>query len=98
MKISLDGKDLFTLTEMQKKVMQNDICMEDFQADIERRLRWVLTHKYEQCFIRLKAEWDKKLVTNGVTSVPTHADEYAKLVFSQPNYKNRSEKEKEVKK
>ncbi len=95
MKISVDGKDLFTLTETQKKVMQNDIATEVFQADMERRLKWVLAHKYEQCFSRLKKDWDKKLADNGVASVPTHADEYAELVFSQPNYKNRSQRDAE---
>lgn len=95
MKISVDDIELFTLTETQKNVIENDVLSEELQSDMERRLQWVLAHKYEQSFTRLKKEWDKKLADNGVTSVPTNADEYAILVFSQPNYKNRSQREAE---
>jgi hypothetical protein len=90
MKISVDNKDLFTLTATQKKVICNDINDDIFEDDMKRRLQWVLMHKYENCFKRLKAEWDKKLLDNGVKMMPTDPDEYANLVFSQPNYKNRS--------
>lgn len=94
MKISIDDKELFTLSETQKKVIMNDIQKEIFDSDMKRRIQHVLTHKYEQCFERLKKEWDEKLKQNGVKSVPTDPDEYAKLVFSQPNYKCRSQREK----
>lgn len=97
MKISCDGKELFSLSEVQKKVIQNDIQSEAFEQDMCRRLQWVLIHKYEQCFTRLKKEWEPKLVENGVKSVPTNPESFAELVFSQPNYKNRSQREAENK-
>lgn len=86
MKISVNDQELFVLTETQKSVIKNDIHEDEFDADMKRRLNWVLMHKYERCFARLKQEWDKKLISNGVKSVPTDPDEYAQLVFSQPNY------------
>lgn len=95
MKISVDDVELFTLSETQKKVIQNDIISEIFSDDMKRRLHYILMHKYERCFERLKAEWDKKLPLNGVSSVPTDPDAYAELVFKQPNYKNRSQREAE---
>ena len=88
MKISVNDKELFTLTETQKKVIGNDIQDNIFEEDMKRRLKWVLMHKYEQCFKRLKEKWDDKLLANSVTMVPTQPDEYAELVFSQPNYQN----------
>ena len=90
MKISVDGVELFELNETQKKVMKNNIMGDIFDADLKRRLQWVLMHKYEECFKELKSEWDSKLAASGVKMVPTDPDEYAKLVFSQPNYKDRS--------
>jgi len=60
---------------------------------MKRRLEWILMSKYEQCFKRLKEEWDPKLAVNGVDMIPTNPDAYAKLVFSQPDYKNRSTRE-----
>jgi len=86
MKISVDGVQLFELSDAQKQVIMNDIDMDIFDADMKRRLEYILMHKYERCFGRLKAEWDNKLKENGVQMIPTDPDAYAKLVFSQPNY------------
>lgn len=89
MKISVNDKELFSLNETQKKVICNDICSDEFDADMCRRLQYILMHKYERCFERLKKEWDSKLAANGVQMIPTDKDAYAQLVFSQPNYKDR---------
>ena len=88
MKISVDDVELFTLTDTQKAVIKDNISVDDFDADMKRRLRWVLTHKYEQCHIALKQQWDP-LLAKRVTSVPTDPDAYAALVFSQPDYLDR---------
>lgn len=93
MKISVNDEILFMLEDVQKQVIQNDIPTEIFDADMKRRLKWVLTHKYEECFKRLKAEWEPKLKANGVTMIPTDEAAFAQLVFSQSNYKNRSQRE-----
>ena len=96
MKIQVDGKTVHELNETQKKVIQNDIQSEIFQADMERRAKWVIEHKYERCMERLKNEWEPKL-RDRVASVPTDRDALAELIFSQPDYKNRSDREKEHK-
>ncbi len=93
MKISVNDKELFTLNETQKKVIQNDIPDDIFDEDMGRRLAWVLEHKYENCFKRLKQEWDQKLADNGVSMIPTDKDLYAQLVFSQPNYQSRKQRD-----
>jgi len=63
---------------------------------MKRRLQWVLTHKYDQCFKKLKLEWDDKLKANGVTMIPTDPDAYAALVFAQPNYKDKATRDAEA--
>lgn len=94
MKISVDDQELFRLSETQKAVIKNDIQSEIFDDDMKRRLQYILTHKYERCFERLKAEWMPKLAQR-VQSVPTDPDALAQLIFSQPDYKNRSQREAE---
>lgn len=94
MKISIDDKELFSLSEVQKQVIKNDIHADEFDADMHRRIQWVVKHKYEQCFKRLKAEWDPKLALNGVKMMPTDPEAYAELVFAQPDYKCRAGREK----
>lgn len=93
MKISVDGKVLFELSETQKKVIKNEIHEDVFDEDMKRRLQYILMHKYERCFERLKSEWDQKLRANGVSMMPTDPDAYAELVFSQPNYKSRKQRD-----
>lgn len=95
MKISVDGVVIFELSETQKNVIQNDICCNAFDNDINARLQYILAHKYEQCFKRLKAEWEPKLAINGVKAIPIDEADFAQLVFKQPNYKNRTQRDLE---
>lgn len=97
MKISVDDQEILTLSKTQKQVLMNDINEEIFEDDIKRRIQYIVTHKYEQCFKRLKDEWEPKLSQIGVTMLPTNPDAFAELVFCQSNYKNRSHREKELK-
>lgn len=95
MKVQVDGKDLFELTEIQKSVIKNDIKSEIFEEDIKRRLFYIIDHKYRQSFKRLKAEWEPRLAKAGIASIPTDKDAFAQLVFSQPDYKDRSARDAE---
>lgn len=94
MKISVDDVKLFELSATQKKVIKNDIQEEVFDEDMKRRLQYILMHKYERCFERLKNEWLPKLKTR-TTMIPTDDDALANMIFSQPDYKSRSQKEME---
>lgn len=94
MKVSVDDQELFTLSDIQKQVIQNDILSEIFDEDMKRRLKWVLLdEKYRKCFERLKQEWEPKLAAAGAKSIPTDPEEFAKLIFASPDYKNRSARE-----
>lgn len=92
MKISVNDVELYTLSEVQKKVIKDYVREDIFDEDMKRRLKWVLMHLYDQAFIKLKKEWDTKLVVAGITSIPTDKDAYAQLVFAQPTYKSRLER------
>ena len=96
MEIKVNNETVLTLSETQKKVIMNDIPTEIFDADMKRRVHYILTHKYTRCFERLKKEWMPKLQQR-MDSVPTNDEELAKLIFSQKDYKNRSTREGEVK-
>ncbi len=96
MKVSVNDKELFSLSETQKKVICHDIPMELLDDDLKRRLKYILTHKYERCFERLKKEWEPKLAAAGVESIPTNKDAFAELVFSQPDYKDRATRDAEA--
>lgn len=94
MKIKVDDKIVLELNKTQKKVICNEILEETFQEDMERRVNYILSHKYERCFERLKREWEPKL-KGRVPSIPLDKDDFAELIFSQPDYKNRTQRELE---
>lgn len=95
MKISVNDQELYTLSEIQCKVICNEISEDIFEEDMKRRLQWVLMHKYEQCFKRLKDEWEPKLAQR-VESVPTNPDLLAELIFAQPDYMSRKQREEAI--
>ena len=95
MKISVNDVELFSLNETEKSVIKDYINEDIFDADMKRRLKWVLTHLYEHAFKLLKTEWEPKLASKGVESIPTNNDAFAQLVFSQPEYKARKARDLE---
>ncbi len=95
MKISVNEQELFTLSEVQRKVICNDIHEDEFEEDMKRRLNWVLMHKYEQCFKRLKEEWEP-ILAQRVDAVPTNPEALAQLIFAQEDYKCRKQRDAEV--
>ena len=94
MKISIDGQEVFSLSETQKAVIKSEIPDDIFDADMKRRLEWVLTHKYEQCFERLKKEWEPRLKER-YQMLPSGDEALAQLICSQPDYKDGKAKQLE---
>lgn len=93
MKVKVNDKEIFELSETQKKVIMNDIHADEFEADMERRLRYILMHKYDRCAERLKNEWEPKLRTAGVASIPLDPEAFAELVFARPEYQDRKSRD-----
>lgn len=80
--------------ERQEHMSEEEYIKEETE-ELEKRMAWILQHKYERCLERLKLEWYPKLEARGVESIPSDEEEFCNLVFSQPDYKNRSERDKE---
>lgn len=95
MRFLVEEEEVYVLNEVQKKVICNDISMDVIDADLKRRVKYIIEHKYEQCLKRLKDEWMPNLKASGVTSIPLDDDEFAQLVFSQTEYKDRKDRDLE---
>ena len=90
MKVSVNDQEVFSLAEWEKDVIKNDIHADDFDADMKRRLEWVLRHKAEQCYIRFEKEWLEKLRSDpSVQSIPKSKEAFVALVKSRPDYQDR---------
>jgi hypothetical protein len=104
MKIKCNDEVVFELNDTMKKVICNDLIEDEFEQDMKRRARYIIEHKFQQCYKRLIEEWcidhdgsGSKLAKNGIKSIPTHSQELAELILSQPNYKCRKTRELEQK-
>ena len=97
MKVSVNDQEVFTLADWEKDVIKNDINANDFDADMKRRLEWVLRHKVEQCYMRFEKEWMEKLRNDpSVESIPKSKEAFAALVISRPDYKDRAARDAEA--
>ena len=93
MKIVVDDEEILALNETKKNVLKDEISEDIFDYDMKRRLKHIIMHKYELCFLKLKQEWEEKLKQRGLKSIPLDNDQFAELVFSQPDYKSRKQRD-----
>ena len=96
MKVQVDGKELYEVLPWEIKLLENDLRSEGLQEDCERRLEWVLKHKIDQCWMRFEKEWMEILRKDPlVSSIPVDKEAFVNLVMARPDYRNRSQREKE---
>jgi len=94
--IKVDDQDFFEISDVTKKLLKSSIAKDcDCIEWAKERLQWVLNHKYERCMERLRKEWEPRLLKEGVKEFPVDDDAFAELVFKNPEYKNRSQRDKE---
>lgn len=94
--IYVDGIECFKFNETKKRLLKSCVARNcDCLEWMKEKLSWILQHKYERCYERLRREWEPKLAERGLKSIPIDEEDFAELVFSQPDYKNRSQREKE---
>ena len=89
MKISVNDVELITLSEAQKNIICHQVPKEIFDEEMKKRLSYFVTHQYVCCLQELKMEWLPKLVGR-VEFIPLDDEALAQLIFSQPDYKDRS--------
>lgn len=82
----VNDKKVLELNSTQQKVIQDNIKSDIFVSDMERRVNWVISHKYDVCYDDLIKRWLPKL-RERYESLPTSKDALAELVFAQPDYK-----------
>jgi hypothetical protein len=96
MKILVDNDVLFEINDTEKKILADTLFMEELEAELRQKIQWIIAQELTRSFKKLKDDWEPKLAAAGVTMIPTDKLAFAELVFSQPEYKSRSEREKYV--
>lgn len=93
--VKINDKEAFIVTDTDKIILANDLL--DVNSEIERRLKYIIDDKVNNCYARLYKEWvtDGKLESLGVTSIPTKRDDVVALIVARPEYKNRVQRDAE---
>jgi hypothetical protein len=74
MKFLVDNKEVYEFTDTIKKVICNEVLEDIFVEDMEKRVKYIVEHKYKQCLKRLKDEWEPRLKSKGIRSIPLDDD------------------------
>jgi hypothetical protein len=94
MKVYLDEKEILEITQTDLDLLGHDLL--DVQGEIERRIQWVISHKCEQIYNRMKAEWTQRFL-DADTLPPKTREAFVAVVKAQPTYKDRAAREAEAK-
>lgn len=87
MRVLANDEEILNLSDIEKQILCDDIHADNLDADIKRRLAWVINHKIQFNVKRLRDQWLPKL-KDRVEAVPTDDLAFAQLVFSQEDYKD----------
>ena len=93
MKILINDKVARELTEIQLKILKDNIFTETLEEDLISRINWVIDKKIEDSIKKIKEEWLPKLSGLGINEIPLDDLKFAELIFKQKEYKDRSAKD-----
>lgn len=88
MQIKVGNKVMMEISSTDLKCLKNDLL------DPQDWFVKALTGKIDKCKKRMMNQWIPRLRSKGI-SIPPTDEELVDLILSQPDYKNRAEKEKD---
>lgn len=88
MKISINDQEVFTLTEIQKQVIANDIPLDALEDDLKRRVVWRVDKNMNILCRIFIAEWLPKLKEAGMQNKPKTMDDLITAVKAHIDYKD----------
>jgi|TARA_R100000482_G_scaffold69715_1_gene26321 hypothetical protein len=80
-----------TLTDLQQKILSNDIYNDTDNAGIDAWIDAALTGKINNCWKRMQQEWTTKLMNDDsfTDSIPSNQADFVALVTARSDYQNR---------
>ena len=90
MQISVDGEFLFEINANQIEILGYLMSSSQIEAEVKRRLEWVITHKIDQTHAHLKEAWMPILEADPkVTHIPIQRQAFFDMIKGRPDYKDR---------
>ena len=84
-------KKEITLTDLEQKILSNDLYNDTDNAGIDDWLDKAIEGKISNCWKRMQTEWTTKLMNDSsfTDSIPSNKADFVTLVTSRSDYKDR---------
>jgi len=80
-----------TLTDLQQKILSNDLYNDTDNAGLDEWLQGAIDGKLNNAWKRFQTEWTTKLMNDAsfTDSIPSNQADFVALVTARADYKNR---------
>ena len=88
-------KKEITLTDLQQKILSNDLYNDTDNAGIDDWLDKAIEGKISNCWKRMQTEWTTKLMNDSsfTDPIPSNQADFVTLITARSDYKNRKERD-----
>lgn len=84
---SMSHRKIFRkIKEAEQEKQTRNSYLDYEKEELEKRIGWILQHKWKNCVKRLRFSWMPRLEERGIMNVPIDDELFAELVFSQHDY------------
>jgi hypothetical protein len=86
-----------SLTDLQQKILSNDLYNDTDNAGIDSWLQAAMDGKINNCWKRFRTEWTQKLMDDSsfTDPIPSNQADFVALVTARSDYKNRKARDDE---
>ena len=90
-----DHKKTITLTDLQQKILSNDLYNDTDNAGLDAWLDDAITGKINNCWKRMRTEWTTRLIDDEsfTDSIPSNQADFVALVTARSDYQTRKERD-----
>ena len=94
-----DHKKTITLTDLQQKILSNDLYNDTDNAGLDAWLDDAIAGKINNCWKRMRTEWTTRLMDDEsfTDSIPSNQADFVALVTARSDYKTRKQRDDENK-
>jgi maltooligosyltrehalose synthase len=96
MKIFVDDTEIFTVSELMKRVIGDLFTDDCLEQEIRNRIKGSIEQLYFTALESMRKKWAERISCR-YELVPTNADKYAEIILSQKDYRSRSQIETQSK-
>jgi len=90
-----DHTKTITLTDLQQKILSNDLYNDTDNAGIDDWIQGAIDGKLNNCWKRMQTEWTTKLMNDDsfTDPIPSNQADFVALVTARSDYQNRKQRD-----